>query len=496
MASNGPERNKSKNYYFMLMVGIPIIAFLIIGSQFMWKENYTLTEIDKTNIPEKFENFAKDELTVSLRTDSSKYIPGQIHIIRGSIFNSTGVSVNANVDFIIESNKTKEVFTSTFSKDGKFRVTDVSFEKPGIYTVYAKAVEDENIGYAQTTFHVVEFYKTKLGIGIIATIVFIISLLILIFIQTKVKLRITSIEPLRFAFLTLCSLIPIISLLAADAQIGQDSPLGLVVREIPNPVNISDLNNPESGDLTVEEFIKQNTIQKFEWVIHVGGSPHDNYLSGIIIPTYVFIFGMLGGYIRFLHKTASGWFVPRATKEWNRLNPHKKKDALKKELISLATKADNPGYLREPPKGKTEDKGEIEEDEALIKRIIFNNSMEDLALIFLSPILAFVTFFILKQGGIDPISNMPTMAIASFGTGLITNEIITRLENIASSTLNNTNNNKDDSESDQNNNKDDSESDQNNNKDDSESDQNNNKGKSSEPNPSQTKPKGTLPKGF
>jgi hypothetical protein len=301
--------------------------------------------------------------------------------------------------------------------------------------VYAKAIKDKNVGYAQTSFQVVEFYQTKLGTGIIATVIFTISLLILIGVQTKIKLRITSVEPLRFALLTLCSLIPIISLLAADAQMGQDSPLGLVMREVPFTLNNLNLNNPGISEITIGEILEQKTSQRFEWAIHVGGSPHDNYVSGIIIPVYVFIFGMLGGYIKFLHKTASGWFVTRAEIEWKRLNPMKE-NKLKEELINLATKADNEGYLRILSKGEKEEESKIQEDKAIIKRIIFNNSMEDLALIFLSPILAFVTFFILSQGGVDPNTNMPTIAIASFATGLITKEIINRLENTASTSLN------------------------------------------------------------
>ena len=466
MDSESYSKARTKNYYFMLAVGVPIIAFMILGSQFMWNDSSDGTQTSDENIPPKFENTKEDRYTVQLRTDSSKYIPGQVQIIQGTVIDSEGNPVNVNVDFIIENESDSQVLSaSTFSNDGKFRITDVSIESTGIYTIYAKAwsakdssqdgsPNGDDVGYGQTIIHVVEFYKTKLGTGIIATIVFTISLLIMIYIQTKIKLRITSVETLRFAFFTLCSLIPIVSLLAADAQIGQDSPFGLVLRETTATLEITDLRNAELANQTIGQFIEENIVQKFEWIIHVGGSPHDNYQSGISIPVYVFIFGMLGGYLRFLHKTASGWFVAKARKEWMRLNPHKKSEELEKQLIDLATRADNDGYLIRPqakvPSGK--DDGELdrktEQDKALIRRIIFNNSMEDLALIFLSPILALVTFFILTQGGIDATLNMPTMAIASFATGLITNEIISRLESIAKSSISNSKNEIDSKKSD------------------------------------------------
>jgi len=41
-----------------------------------------------------------------------------------------------------------------------------------------------------------------------------------------------------------------------------------------------------------------------EWMINVGGYPNDNYSEGVQIPIYVFTFGILGGYLRYLYDMA------------------------------------------------------------------------------------------------------------------------------------------------------------------------------------------------
>ena len=100
------------------------------------------------------------------------------------------------------------------------------------------------------------------------------------------------------------------------------------------------------------------------------------------------------------------------------------------KITDLVTRADNSQFRLEPDE---EDRKENELDIAIIRRIIFNSSMEDVALVFLSPIIAFVAFFFLVQGGIEISKSMATLALVSFGSGLITEEVITKLKSFASS---------------------------------------------------------------
>jgi len=49
--------------------------------------------------------------------------------------------------------------------------------------------------------------------------------------------------------------------------------------------------------------------------------------------------------------------------------------------------------------------------------------------------LAIASYLILVQGGVNPIDNWPTIAVVSFATGLVTTEIIGRLEGFARSSI-------------------------------------------------------------
>ena len=80
-------------------------------------------------------------------------------------------------------------------------------------------------------------------------------------------------------------LAPIVALLLADMEVGKHSPLGLVKKQFPS-VN---------GTVTSQ------------WVINFGGTADDNYSSGVQVPTYILIFGIAGGYIRYLYDK---WDIP------------------------------------------------------------------------------------------------------------------------------------------------------------------------------------------
>ena len=358
--------------------------------------------------------FAQDEISktdyiLDVNTENSKYIPGQVPVIFGTIYSVEYEPLTSKISISITNNDNGFVVyeTSIIAKEGKFRHVGFSPEESGKYIINARV----NGVDASTEIIFAEFYQTKFGKGVFATMISIIFLLILIGIIPK-KLTVTGSEPIRFALLTLCSLIPIVTLIATDVQIGQDGIAGLVMQEVSNS---NSSNIPNNIPLLSPDLID---TKHFKWVMHFGGNVYDNYQSGITVPIYILFFGMIGGYLRFLYKTQRGWFIQRAIYEIKRTHPkfsNKKLKKMAEDYFSMAEKIDtNP---------------------AIVKRIIFNNSMQDLSLIFLPPILAVASYFILLQGGLDAQEALPTFATVSFAIGLISNEIIAKLESFAQSTI-------------------------------------------------------------
>jgi hypothetical protein len=130
-----------------------------------------------------------------------------------------------------------------------------------------------------------------------------------------------------------------------DVQISPNCPLGLIVRT--GPGNNTQIDN--------------------QWVVNFGGIAFNNYSSGIQIPVSVVIFGIAGGYLRFLYYTSN--------KEY---------------------KANT---LEEP----------------------FFESLKDLALFLLAPLLAVAAWLLLYQAGTTSIF---TLAVVSFTVGLVTREVV------------------------------------------------------------------------
>ena len=352
----------------------------------------------------------KTDYILNVHTENSKYLTGQVPVIFGTIYDNNGNPLTTKINLSVYIDKEfPEYESSILAKDGKFRHVGFSSDKVGEYFISA-TIDGNTIAITKISFN--EFYQTKLGIGIIVTIVPIVALLVLIGINPR-KWPVTAAEPSRFALLSLCSLIPIISLIAADVQLGQDGVAGLVLQEISKDSLSPNLQNINFSSLDSIE------IMHFNWVMHFGGNVFDNYQSGIVVPVYVLFFGMIGGYLRFLYKTQRGWFINRAMYEIKRTDIEMTENELRHKANEEFTKADANS-----------------ENTPIGKRIIFNNSMEDLSLIFLPPILAVASYFLLLQGGLNPIEGWPTFAVVSFAIGLISNEIIHKLESFAHSTLN------------------------------------------------------------
>lgn len=183
-----------------------------------------------------------------------------------------------------------------------------------------------------------------------------------------------ALEVIRFFLITGITFSLIGNLLFADTELGVSSPVGIVRQHHPGAV--------------------QNQTQ---WVVNFGGIPKNGfYQGGIQIPVLIIILGTLGGYLRYLY----GLKYLFATK----------KEAQSRQNI-------DPDWY---------------DIDATEKSAMFKHSIRSLGLIFLSPLLAIGTWFLLKQAGLQ---STFTLAIVSLAIGLITDEIIRTLIQFARNTL-------------------------------------------------------------
>jgi hypothetical protein len=225
-------------------------------------------------------------------------------------------------------------------------------------------------------------FMMYLDIGIVVVILYILA-----YVRLKSVRRM---EILNFILISSVAFLPITGLLLADVELGPNSPVGLVLKHAVDQK---------------EEILSNEVPQKGgEWVINVGGDQHDNYASGIQIPVYIVVFGIAGGYLRYLYKTKY------------------QMEAIKKlfDEIEIETKS------------LTCEKKE-EHRERLERRFWLFYSLNNLALILLSPLLAIAVWFVLVQQGIEGKQGVQgqtgifILAAISFTIGLVTDEVIRML---------------------------------------------------------------------
>ena len=107
------------------------------------------------------------------------------------------------------------------------------------------------------------------------------------------------------------------------------------------------------------------------------------------------------------------------------------KEELKKLDEKILIYISLPKELKEKEDKKNEDKKKdfLEDLRHSVRMAVLHRSMMDLALLFLAPLLAFASYFLLLQAGITA-NDFPTIAAVSFGVGLGTDSIVDRLGNI------------------------------------------------------------------
>jgi hypothetical protein len=217
---------------------------------------------------------------------------------------------------------------------------------------------------ASTTFKVVHLFHTQTAYMIYLSIGFLAALMLLIAIGIR-NLAID--EILRFIFLSGMVGSILLGFLVSDNQFGTRSPIGIVIKSTSN------------GN---------------EWVLNIGGGPASPtgkpaYNIGLQIPIYVLVIGLVGGYLRYLYKTSKLMTDNELIKERRKI----------KKLLAQ------------------------ENTRNIARRIAFYQSLKDIVLLFLSPLIAVAVWFLISQW--RPTENsVYLIGLICFAASLLTVEIV------------------------------------------------------------------------
>jgi hypothetical protein len=413
---------------------------------------------------------------VSISTNKFQYLPGETIIISGSAFNTTG-AVNSIITLGVLYGEDSSVLTPdnkaftgnlTYKTDirvinGSFSFSSYSNQKEGYYTIVAAFKEQTSgptlqaseLPFAQVRV-VNPIFTVPYWMLLFAIACFI---LLIIVILRSGRLDFATGEILRFVLITGIVASPIVALLFSDSELGINSPISLILKP--------DVSKDQDA---------LDAIWKNQWFIAVGGMKIDNYMSGILIPFYVIVFGLAGGYLRYLYSTSIKlWNLERSSDattnnvkiplfNWNKV-PDDQAELIKFKSFLINSFGANwikeGSIRRENDKIISSSKDQLEtitieaipsENIAIIKlgdvtygklrlekkqngdlnvyHIIerrvwsFYQSLTDLALLLLSPLLAIAAWFLLTRAGdVDKF----IVALVSLTVGLATNTIISYL---------------------------------------------------------------------
>ena len=392
--------------------------------------------------------------SIVVDTDKTTYLPGQVALMFLRVFDSNGCIVNTTVTVEAshvdsDSKHLTPVWKQTASSQSDFfSKFGANLQELGNYQISANATGLSS--NALTSIRVIPFYQSPVTYFLLVSLSSFAGLMIA---TTLSRLRNSLIgEVLRFVFISSLVLSVLSTFIFVQDEFGRGAPLSLV-------------RKPSFGG---------------QWVINIGGIPTD-YTFGIQIPIYVFIFGLAGGYLRYLYKTAklhkirNNGLQQVSVFDWDKVpgaDENRLKEFLKQNFgIGWAengsVKKDQDGKTINISNGKDQllimfnedgDTADVLRDKNskpiyhfLVnektdgKLVIypenissFYQSLEDVALLFLSPLLAIATWFLLGQAGLTEASGIFMLAAISFTVGLVTDNVIHALIEFANSKLGNT----------------------------------------------------------
>jgi hypothetical protein len=392
------------------------LLLLLIGVSLIWAMyvNSTFAQIPKNQSETTSNNTTPRFATLSVATDRIKYVEGQSIAITGTIYDEEGKPVITPINVkvqemfpkelkfnegnntetkvilatgrtvygvnLIPTNGTYKVVIDRGLMEGKYNITS--------YVRHASAKEFKvDIEPGTSTIIDVEAFlytapvRTLIAGGLVGGIgMFLLIMwtevtshkrikkenchdskkILLAGKEGKPTYEETAIYQLcQFVIITIFAFTPIATLAFTDVAIFPNSPIGVVIKPI-----------------------SDNVLQSAgEWMINFGGSSFDGYQSGIQVPIAIFIFGTLGGYLKYLYSIVKEHRV--------------EENGTKKQL-----------YLN------------LEPHENLFVML------QEITFLFLSPLLAIAVWLVLRQGGLTSIL---TLSAVSFVIGLVTDEAVSSL---------------------------------------------------------------------
>ncbi|HEY7572082.1 MAG TPA: hypothetical protein VH796_12010 [Nitrososphaeraceae archaeon] len=291
----------------------------------------------------------KDEADSNLKTITNNYNNDKPSIITKASASSEQQNLATIKTMPLIYNETALI--SFFSKSG------IPLDKQGLYLVRASIPGEDQVKPSWIVIHGRDLFGTNFALSLIIGFIAFIGLLIFSIFANIYgnKLQKYSKE-VRFLCISVMVFSMAVVFYFVTEELGTGSPLGLIKRPLTNS-SITSLIPGASGE---------------QWVINIGGVPENKYMFGLQIPVYVFVFGLVGGYIRYLYAT-------------------------------VQSQTDNGG------------------------KVTVYNSLYDVAQIFLAPLLAAAVWFLIIQNGVDPLKGIFMLAVISFAVGLATTNVVNAL---------------------------------------------------------------------
>lgn len=444
----------------VLITFLSIVPFVLLLSTTGLNAQISLPD-NNTQVYNEVIDYISPQSGITLTTNKQQFLPGETVIISGSIFNGTkplDTSFDLQISNATDNQQRFFYFTQIVSKNGTFTFSGFTAPRDiGTYRMSAfNSIGSDFLFSGVNQFEVVnplltvQYMMLILAFGCFGGLIFVIL--------KSGQLNFATSEILRFVLISGIVIAPIVGLMFSDSELGINSPISLIVKP-----------QDKNGE-TQTDAIWQN-----QWFIAVGGMKINNYMSGILIPIYVIIFGLAGGYLRYLYNTSIKIWHLETTSDvvssdirlplfsWNKVPSDQGELQKFKAFLTKSLNADwirDGSIVKEGNKiiSKSKDEAisitieafesnkiasvklgnapygnlflEKQQDDLYAYQTIerktwsFYQSLADLSLLLLSPLLAIAAWFILTRGGdIDKY----IVALVSFTVGLATYTIISIL---------------------------------------------------------------------
>ena len=366
------------------------------------------------------------EKFIVLSSYTEKYLVDQSATITGKYFDRDNNRLDGLIELQVYDLRNSEravlVYeTNILAKNGTFQ--DRGFVPPetGRYSFVAKDVDGTNSSFNISVVDLAETFSFKI---ILVIAVCLSALLIMAGFINSHRIKIPTYHVIRFASISIIAMGMITTFLVLDVEYGKTSPFGIVLKEYVRSDNVDGISENPIAD----QFLK------IDWIIHIGGIAYDNYSTGLEIPVFIVVLGVMGGYLRFFYYTANPWLKNAVMDEIK---------AAKNNTMNFHAEECCGSVPKFKEKSITNDDEKYDEimDRAndgifhqILSRTLINRIMSDLALLFIAPILAIMTNFVLLQGGLNIMDDLWTFAVTSFAAGLFTENVIKTIHNLVGNT--------------------------------------------------------------